>query len=108
MPIHNKLVRDRIPEIISKSGKEMRTKVLSEERYKEELRRKLYEEIAEYQAAQTDEEALEELADVLELLHALARQHGADISEVERVRRQKAEERGAFDDKIYLIEVADD
>lgn len=108
MPVYNKLVRDRIPEIIQKSGKQLKTEILSEARYIEELKAKLNEEVTEYQEAAADDEALEELADILELMHALARQHGGSIERVEDIRREKAEKRGAFNDRIYLIEVEDD
>ncbi|APC47787.1 phosphoribosyl-ATP pyrophosphohydrolase [Virgibacillus halodenitrificans] len=108
MPTYHKLVRDRIPEIIHSTGKELKTEILNNTRYIEELKKKLNEEVTEYQEATTDEEALEELADVLELMHALAQQHGATIDDVEKVRKDKAEKRGAFNEKIYLIEVEDD
>ncbi|MBD1222142.1 nucleoside triphosphate pyrophosphohydrolase [Virgibacillus halodenitrificans] len=108
MPTYHKLVRDRIPEIIQSTGKELKTEILNDARYIEELKKKLTEEVTEYQEATSDEEALEELADVLELMHALAKQHGATIDEVEKIRKDKAEKRGAFNEKIYLIEVEDD
>ncbi|SEP01027.1 nucleoside triphosphate pyrophosphohydrolase [Paenibacillus sp. OV219] len=107
MPIYNKLVRDRIPEIISNSGSTMSTRILDEEEYRTELRTKLNEETEEYLTAETDDEALEELADVLELLHALAVSHGFTPDQLEEVRMVKAEKRGGFQDRIYLIEVHD-
>ncbi|MBO0992010.1 nucleoside triphosphate pyrophosphohydrolase [Bacillus sp. SD088] len=107
MPIYNKLVRDRIPEIIQNSGKRLKTEILTDKRYIGELRKKLNEEVHEYQEAATDQDALEELADVLELLHALAHQHGASINDVEEIRKKKADNRGSFKEKIYLLEVED-
>ncbi|GIN72368.1 hypothetical protein J14TS2_28430 [Bacillus sp. J14TS2] len=107
MPIYNKLVRNRIPEIIQNSGKRLKTEILTDERYIEELRKKLNEEVHEYQEAATDQDALEELADVLELLHTLAHQHGASIDDVEEIRKEKADNRGSFIEKIYLLEVED-
>lgn len=108
MPIYNKLVRDNIPEIIKSSGKKFRTKQLNEDEYKKELKTKIYEELVEYQEAKTDEQALEELADVLEILHSLALIHGANYSKVEEIRQRKYEERGGFIEKIFLIDVDDD
>lgn len=108
LPTHNKLVRDRIPEIIENTGKSFKTKILSDERYKAELKRKLNEEVAEYQETANDSDALEELADILELMHALAHSHGVSIEKVEQIRKEKAEKRGAFNEKIFLIEVEDD
>lgn len=107
MPIYNKLVRDRIPEIIQDTGKDLKSEVLSHDRYIVELKKKLNEEIEEYQAATTNEDALEELADVLELMNALARVHGSMIEDVDKIREEKAAKRGGFDEKIFLIEVED-
>lgn len=105
---YNKLIRDRIPEIIENTGKSFKTEILSDERYIAELKKKLIEEVAEYQEAANDSDALEELADILELMNALSHQHGATIQEIERIRKEKAEKRGAFNEKIFLIEVEDD
>ncbi|MGJ9457418.1 nucleoside triphosphate pyrophosphohydrolase [Oceanobacillus sp. CF4.6] len=107
MPTYNKLVRDRIPEIIKKSGKDLQTETLNQDRYILELKKKLNEEVEEYQTAATKEDALEELADVLELMYALTNVHGYSIEEVEKIRAEKAEKRGGFDEKIFLIEVKD-
>lgn len=107
MPVYNKLVRDRIPEIIGNSGKKFTTKILEDEQYEIELKKKLREEMDEYQNALSDDEALEELADLLELMYALAKVHGANIEEVERIRKEKAFKRGRFEEKIFLIEVED-
>ncbi|MFC4409002.1 phosphoribosyl-ATP pyrophosphohydrolase [Chungangia koreensis] len=108
MPIYNKLVRDRIPEIIEKSGSTYSSRVLDETEYKEELRKKLSEEVEEYLNAMSNDEAIEELADVMELIHALAVTHGSTIEEVEKVRVEKAQKRGGFEEKIYLVEVHDE
>lgn len=91
--IYNKLVRDRIPEIIKKDNKECEIKVLDDDRYVEELKSKLVEELEEYQEATTDGESLEELADILELMHALAKTHGSNIETVEKIRKEKSIEK---------------
>lgn len=101
MPIHNKLVRDRIPEIIKSTGKLAVTEILDEEEYVTELRRKSKEELDEFLNSETNEEALEELADLLEIIHALAKVHAANIDKVEQIRLKKAEERGSFDERIF-------
>lgn len=105
MPIYNKLVRDRIPEIIERTGKHCSTKVLNHDEYIKELKKKSQEELEEYIKAESNEEALEELADLLEVIHALSKYHGASIEQVEEIRLQKAKERGGFLGKIFLIEV---
>lgn len=101
--IHNKLVRDKIPEIIAAAGKQRVTRVLSDEEYLAELDRKLNEECAEYQA----DKSIEEMADVLEVLYAIAAARGHSVEELERVRAEKAEKRGRFSERIYLEKVVE-
>jgi predicted house-cleaning noncanonical NTP pyrophosphatase (MazG superfamily) len=107
MPTYNKLVRDKIPQIIESKGKKLLTKVLNNEDYIKYLKEKAYEELDEYCAAETDGEAVEELADLLEVIRALAKHHGSSIEEVEAVRKDKAEKRGGFQEKLFLIVVED-
>ncbi|WP_129729154.1 nucleoside triphosphate pyrophosphohydrolase [Ectobacillus funiculus] len=107
MPIYNKLVRDHIPAVIERAGKTCTTRRLEKSEYIQELKKKSQEELTEYLQASDDESALEELADLLEVIHALAKCHGADIEEVERIRERKAEERGGFGERIFLVEVQD-
>ncbi len=82
MIIHNKLVRDKIPEIIEKSGKTVYCRILNNEEYIDELDCKLNEECAEYQA----DKSIEELADILEVMYAIAQARGYSIEELEQVR----------------------
>lgn len=107
MPTYNKLVRDRIPEVIKRTGKTFNTTILTQEEYIKELKKKSYEELEEYMESKNDEEALEELADVLEILHAFAAVHGSSINEVEEIRKKKAEKRGGFQERIFLVDVED-
>lgn len=92
-----KLVRDRIPEIIRKSGREPVTCILSDEEYLDELDKKLLEEVNEYLA----DKSIEEIADVIEALLAICKARGYDKEKVEMLRLQKKEERGAFEDRIF-------
>lgn len=96
---HNKLVRDRIPEIIEASGAKCKTEILSDEEYLKMIDAKLDEELAEYHKDQN----VEELADLLEVIRAAALARGYTLEELERVRAQKAEKRGNFEKKILLI-----
>ena len=98
---YSKLVRDRIPEIVESSGKSCVCEVLSDEQYIEMLDAKLNEELAEYQ----ESKSMEELADLLEVMWAVARARGSSIEEVEAIRIEKAEERGGFEKKLLLKEV---
>lgn len=97
---YNKLVRDRIPEIIVKSGNKCVTKILSDEEYIEMLDKKLDEELAEYHR----DKNIEELADLLEVVYACAQARGFSLEELENVRTDKADKRGAFKGKILLKE----
>jgi predicted house-cleaning noncanonical NTP pyrophosphatase (MazG superfamily) len=108
MPIYNKLVRDRIPKIISMQGKHLSTRILDAAEFMTELRTKLQEETNEYLDAESHSEAVEELADILELLHALAESHGVTVDELEQIRSEKAVKRGGFKERIFLIEVEDE
>ncbi|MBP1896880.1 nucleoside triphosphate pyrophosphohydrolase [Paenibacillus lactis] len=107
MPVYNKLVRDLIPQVIEATGKEFRTRILDEEEYKKELIIKLKEESEEYFAAESSKESLEELADMLEVIRALAVVHGATWEELEALREKKATARGGFQERVYLIDVDD-
>lgn len=107
MPVYNKLVRDLIPQVIKATGKECRTRILDEEEYKKELIIKLKEESEEYFSAQSPKESLEELADMLEIIRALATVHGAAWEQLEALREKKAEARGGFQERVYLIDVDD-
>jgi predicted house-cleaning noncanonical NTP pyrophosphatase (MazG superfamily) len=108
MPIYNKLVRDLIPQIIKRTGKTYTIRTLKDEEYIKELKNKSFEELQEYMGAESDESAIEELADLLEIIHALAKCHGASFEKVEEVRQQKAQKRGGFEEKIFLVQVEDE
>jgi predicted house-cleaning noncanonical NTP pyrophosphatase (MazG superfamily) len=95
---YNKLVRDLIPDIIEKESKPYQTRILSDTAYQQELIKKLQEEVTEF----TEGPNLEELADILEVIHALTESLGADKATVEEIRRQKAVERGGFEKRILL------
>lgn len=108
MPIYNKLVRDLIPQIIEADNKTCVTHILEDSEYIAEVNKKMHEELAEYEEATTAEDAVEELADLLELIHAAAKCHGVTVDELETVRAEKAAKRGGFNERIYLMEVNDD
>ena len=98
---YNKLVRDRIPEIIEADGKTCITEILSDAQYLEMLDTKLNEELAEYQ----ESKSLEELADLLEVMQAVVEARGWSWEHLEQVRQEKAAQRGGFARKILLKEV---
>ncbi len=98
---HDKLVRDRIPEIVERSGREAVTEVYTEEELAGALDAKLMEEVREYQESRSPEE----LADILEVLHGIAFHTGLKWETVEDERKRKRDERGGFEEGIRLVEV---
>lgn len=99
--IFNKLVRDKIPEIIEKNNAEPKTRILSNEEYIFELKKKLNEEIEEYFTSDNDPE---ELADIKEVFNSICIEKGHNLEEIERLRAEKEKKRGGFSKKIFLIE----
>ena len=99
---YNKLVRDRIPELIRAQGKTCTTAILTDDgEYLRMLEAKLDEELAEYHADQS----IEELADLLEVIRACAVARGYTPEVLEQMRAEKAAKRGGFRDRIYLKDV---
>lgn len=103
MTVYNKLVRDRIPELIRAQGETPHTRILEQEEYTACLEAKLGEEVSEYQK----ERNLEELADILEVVYALAEDLGHTRQELEAVYDHKHEDRGGFRDRVFLISKGD-
>ena len=101
--VHNKLVRDRIPEIIKANGQNCICRALDDPAYLDALDQKLNEELSEYQR----DKSMEELADLLEVIHAVITARGSTWEEVESIRKAKAEKRGGFEQKIWLVETND-
>ncbi|MCA9922323.1 MAG: nucleoside triphosphate pyrophosphohydrolase [Anaerolineales bacterium] len=97
---YHKLVRDKIPEIIRQNGRISVTRILGKDEYAIALRQKLQEEVEEF----LESGALEELADILEVVYALATTN-ATIEQLERLRHEKHEERGGFAQSVFLVEV---
>jgi predicted house-cleaning noncanonical NTP pyrophosphatase (MazG superfamily) len=100
---YDKLVRDKIPEIIESSGKKCTVEVMDNETYIAYLDRKLDEELKEYQA----DKSIEELADLLEVMYAVAVARGYSVEELEKIRKDKADKRGAFEKRLILKEVSE-
>ncbi len=102
--IYNKLVRDNIPIIIKNNGEMPIIRVLNESEYKKELEKKLYEEYKEIIDAGGDNR-IEELADMLEVIKALASLENKNLNDIIEVAERKNIKRGAFDEKIFLEKV---
>jgi len=97
---YNKLVRDKIPEYIRKKGGNPITHIADDYEYWQKLKEKLIEEIEEFKK----DESIEEFADLLEIIDAIADYKKFDQNEVKNVREKKAAERGKFKDRIILDE----
>lgn len=102
--IYNKLVRDNIPNIIKEKGETPVIRILDEIEYKKELEKKLYEEYKEVIEA-TGDDRIEELADMLEVIRALANLENKQLNDVIEVADKKNKKRGAFEEKIFLEKV---
>lgn len=98
--IHEKLVRDLIPQLIEEGGDEAITQVLSEDELRSALRDKLKTCIDDY----LESEDTEELADMLEIIRTLVQFHAISYDELEELREKKLEEYGSYDARLYLIE----
>ena len=97
--IYNKLVRDKIPAIIESQGQIPHTRILTPEEYTAALAQKLDEEVGEFHK----DNNLEELADILEVVYALAENLGYSKEELLDACRHKHDKRGGFQDRIWLI-----
>lgn len=98
---YDKIVRDRIPEVIEAAGQHARYELVDRETALEGLKRKLSEELAEY----LESGSLEEMADLLEVMHGVAYHSGVSWQELEAVRLAKRAERGGFECGVRLLEV---
>ena len=103
MKIYNKLVRDKITDIIKSDNKTCLTKVLDDEEYLSSLNTKLQEEMKEY--LQSGE--VEELADLEEVLRAILDVKKVSYEDFEKIRLEKVSKRGTFKKKIFLESVDD-
>lgn len=98
MKIYNKLVRDKIIEIIEADGRVAKYRILDNNEYRQELNKKLQEEVKEY----LEDNNVEELADIVEVIYGILNSMNVSIQEFEKVRTNKQEKKGAFEKKIYL------
>jgi len=99
MKIYDKLVRDRIPEIISETGSIPITHIADDDEYWEKLKEKLQEEVREFLDGSNFEE---ELADILEVIEAICEVKGIDSTQLRQTQAKKALARGGFKKRIIL------
>lgn len=99
---HQKLIRDKIPEIIKAAGDEGKIKILPVKDFEKELKKKLVEEAKEVTNA-SKEKITNELADVLELTKSIADHYKIKFSQVQRLQIEKRKKRGGFKKKLFLV-----
>jgi len=97
---YNKVIRDKIPEIITESGKKYDLKQLDDASFLAELEKKLIEEVNEY----VQSKDVEELADLLEVIYRISELRGVNSDELDEIRKDKAEKRGRFTNNLFLID----
>ena len=103
MTTFNKVIRDKIPEIIQKDGYTCNIQTLSDEKFLLEIEKKLSEEVTEYQ----NDKNPEELADILEVIYAIAQLKGISKEELEKIRIKKLQDRGGFEKNLFLIDTSE-
>lgn len=94
-----KLVRDNVPYIIRDTGDLPKIAIMSDSDFQNELALKLQEECAELVSTYN----VNEFADVLEVLEAIAKTHGIEWSDILKEKEQKAKNKGTFKEKIFLL-----
>lgn len=102
--VYNKLIRDKIPEIIEQDGKTCVLETLPDEQYIRMLHEKLVEEAQEF----LQNPSVEELADMGEVMHAILAFNNISLEEFQRVRLEKLAERGGFGKRLLLKEVIEE
>ncbi|OXM85804.1 nucleoside triphosphate pyrophosphohydrolase [Paenibacillus rigui] len=102
MKTYNKLIRDKIPQVMDSKGVTYSIRELDDQEYVEKLNEKLQEELDEYLMAD-QEDQVEELADLVELVYAILDNKCVSVEEFEKVRLKKREERGGFEKKLFLL-----
>ncbi|MFS0556885.1 phosphoribosyl-ATP pyrophosphohydrolase [Brevibacillus sp. 179-C9.3 HS] len=102
MKVYNKLVRDKIPQIIESNGKQCSVRVLDDAKNDAALKIKMQEELNEFLEATEPGQQMEELADLLEVVYAFVQNKGVGLEELERIRQEKYVERGGFQQRIFL------
>ena len=98
MKEYNKLVRDKIIDIIEADGRKAEYRILDNVEFRNELNKKLQEEVHEY----LEDNNVEELADIVEVIYGILNSMDVSIDDFEKIRLTKKEKRGAFDKKIFL------
>jgi predicted house-cleaning noncanonical NTP pyrophosphatase (MazG superfamily) len=100
---YNKLVRDKIPEIIKNSGRSCEYKILGESEVKNALKEKLIEKADVFSKRPSEDE----LSDIYELLSAIVETYEYEPLHIDYLKLQNKENKGSYSEKVYLISVDD-
>jgi len=96
-----KLIRDKTPALLECKGIVVHAKAMTDQEFISKLKDKILEEAQEVLETSSPDELCEELADVLEVVHALSKASGLTIQQIEQRRLKKREIKGGFENKIY-------
>jgi predicted house-cleaning noncanonical NTP pyrophosphatase (MazG superfamily) len=103
--VYNKLIRDKIPQIIESKGKKAEVRVMDSDEYTKMLNVKLQEELDEYKEVKDEGDQVAELADLVEVVYAILENKGVSVDDFEKVRLAKQAERGGFKARLLLVKV---
>ena len=100
--IYNKLIRDKIPEVIKEKGGIPEVSILDGTEFRKSLKIKMTEEAKELLEAESNDDVLNELSDVEELVRSIAKNYDLSLEEIEKHRLEKLQKRGGFEKKLFL------
>lgn len=102
--VYDKLIRDKISELIKGTGKDFKIEKMDQEEHLKYLNKKLQEELDEYY----EEYSIEELCDLVEVIYGILKLKDISIEDFHSMRQKKSEDRGKFEEGLKLIEVIED
>lgn len=102
----NKLVRDKVPSLVTKDGGSYSMNLLTPEEHLIEVKKKLLEETKEFAEATSRNQEVDELIDVAELVYTALKLHNLSIEEFEQLRQNKRKIKGGFENGIYLTSIS--
>ena len=100
---YNKLIRDKIPDKMNSKGKVFEVRELDEQEFEKELIKKVEEEASGLQAAQTKEELISEMADVLDVIDEIKKLKNISDEEIKNEQAKNLDKKGGFEKKIFLV-----
>ena len=103
---YNKLIRDKIPQIIKDDGWIPKTRILNKKEFRRELKKKVLEETKELIKAEEKEEVIDEIVDIQEITDALIREYGLTKLIIKAEQKKKNKKRGGFKKRLFLIKSA--